>query len=117
MPTKKLHPYFNRPNFRGKHGKRRVKDKWRKPKGIDNKKRVRKAAHGACPRIGYGNPASLKHVHPRGLQEVLVHNISELEAAKGKLARIASSVGKRKRLLIQQKARELGIQTAGRVVS
>jgi len=117
MVSKKTHPYFNRPNYRGKHGKQRVKDTWRKPKGIDNKKKKRVAAHGACPRVGYGNPPSLKHLHPRGLPEVLVNNVVELEAAKGKLARIASSVGRKKRLVMQQKAKELGIQTVGRVVS
>ncbi len=117
MPAKKSHPYFNVVNYRGKHGKRRVKARWRTGKGVDNKKRIRKASHGACPRVGYGNPASLRHLHPKGLPEVLVFNTGDLESAKGKLARIASSVGKRKRLLIQQKAKELGIQTAGRVVS
>jgi large subunit ribosomal protein L32e len=117
MVTKKTHPYFNRPNYRGKHGKRRVKNTWRKPKGVDNKKKVRKASHGACPRVGYGNPPSLKHLHPSGLPEALVCNLKDLEGAKGKVARISASVGKRKRLLMQQKAKELGIQTIGKVVS
>lgn len=117
MVTKKTHPYFNRPNYRGKHGKRRVKNTWRKGKGVDNKKRIRKASHGACPRVGYGNPLSVRHLHPKGLPEVLVCNLSDLEGAKGKVARISASIGKRKRLLMQQKAKELGIQTVGRVVS
>lgn len=117
MPTKKSHPYFNVPNYRGKHGKRRVKARWRKGKGVDNKKRIRKASHGACPRVGYGNPAPLRHVHPKGLPEVLVCNLKDLESAKGMLARVSSSIGRKKRLLIQQRAKELGIQTAGRVVS
>ncbi len=116
MATKKTHPYFNVPNYRGKKGKRRVKSRWRRPKGVDNKKKKRKASHGPCPRVGYGNPASLKHLHPRGLPEVLICSSQDLEAAKGKLARLSSSIGKKKRLLLQQKAKELGIELVGKVI-
>ena len=117
MATKKTHPYFNVPNSRGKRSKKRVKSRWRRPKGVDNKKRIRKASHGPCPRVGYGNPSSLKHLHPRGLPEVLVRNLQDLESAKGKLARVSSSIGRKKRLLLQQKAKELGIELIGRVAS
>ena len=117
MAEKKSHPYFNVPNYRGKHGKMRLSGKWRKPKGVDNKKRIRKASHGASPRVGYGNPASMRGKHPSGLEEVVVHNPGELESAKGKLAIISSSVGKKKRLLMQAKAKELKIRTKGRVAS
>ncbi|MEW5997067.1 MAG: eL32 family ribosomal protein [Candidatus Micrarchaeota archaeon] len=116
MASKKSKPYFNIPNYRGKHGKRRVKARWRSPKGIDNKKRIRKASYGALPRVGYGNPPALRHLHPCGLPEALVHNLGELEAAKGKIARLSSTLGRRKRLLLQQKAKELGISLLGRVV-
>ena len=116
MATKKSHPYFNVPNHRGKKGKVRVKARWRKPKGVDNKKKKRIAAHGAHPRVGYGNPPALKHLHPRGLPEVLVCSPQDLDSAKGRLARISSSVGKRKRLLLQQKAKELGIGLVGKVM-
>ena len=117
MVTKKTHPYFNRQNYRGKHGKRRVKNTWRKPRGVDNKKKRRVASHGASPKVGYGNPLSIRHLHPAGLPEVMICNPKDLDGAKGKAARISASVGKRKRLLIQQKAKELGIRTVGRVVS
>ncbi len=117
MAEKKTHPYFNVPNYRGKHGKMRVSGKWRKPKGVDNKKRIRKASHGACPRVGYGNPPSIRGRHPSGLEEFLVHRPEDLESAKGKIAVISSSVGKRKRLLIQAKAKEMKVRTKGRSVS
>lgn len=116
MATKKSHPYFNVSNCRGKKGKMRVKARWRKPKGVDNKKRIRKSSYGAVPRVGYGNPSSLKHLHPRGLPEVLVCSFQDLESAKGRLARIASSVGRKKRLLLQQKAKELGVELVGKVI-
>ncbi|MFH2106580.1 MAG: 50S ribosomal protein L32e [Candidatus Micrarchaeota archaeon] len=88
---------------------KRVKHSWRKPRGIDNKKRIRCAFAGKGPRVGYGTPEAIKGMHPCGLHEVLVNNLNELEAAKGKAARIASSVGGRKRKVMEEKAKTLGI--------
>jgi ribosomal protein L32E len=95
----------------------RVKNRWRKQKGIDNKKKKRIAAHGASPRVGYGNAPSIRGLHPSGLLEFTVHRPEDLAQATGKLAVISSTVGNRKRLLIQAKAKELGIRTKGRVAS
>jgi ribosomal protein L32E len=117
MVTKKTHPYFNVPNYRGKHGKMRVKNRWRKQKGVDNKKKKRKASHGASPRVGYGNAPSIRGLHPSGMYEMTVHRPEDLALAAGKLAVISSTVGRQKRLLIQAKAKELGIRTKGRVAS
>ena len=114
MAEKKSHPNFNVLNAGGKRGRTNVKKRWRKPRGIDNKKRIRKASHGACPRVGYKNPAALRGKHPTGLEEVLVHNLAELEAAAGKLVRIAGSVGKRKRAELEKKAAELKLKIANK---
>lgn len=91
--------------------KKRVKYRWRRPRGTDNKKRVRFASAGASPRIGYKNPASLRFSHPSGTFEVLVHNVSELKGAAsandGKAVRLASGIGKRKREAMRKLAGEL----------
>jgi len=114
MAERKSHPKFNVPNSGGKKGKGKVKKRWRRPRGVDNKKRIRKASHGACPRVGYGNPKALRGKHPTGLEEALVNNLAELEAAAGKLVRIAGGVGKKKRAEIEKKAAELKLKVTNK---
>ncbi len=90
---------------------RSVKDSWRKPRGVDNKKRIRCWFAGPVPRIGYKNAAEVRYMHPCGMKEVLVHNLTELlSAGKDVLIRIASGVGGRKRAEIEKKANELHLK-------
>jgi len=87
-----------------------VKDRWRRPRGIDNKKRIRKRSAGPMPRIGYKNAEAVRFLHPSGMKEVLVHNMNELVAAgKGVLIRIAGGVGGKKRAELEKKAKELNM--------
>jgi large subunit ribosomal protein L32e len=115
---KRLKERASKPPFRGRFGKssirRKSKDKWnrwRKPRGIDVSFTK---AKGKVPSTGYGRPAELRHVHPSGYREVLIHNVEELAALESKkdtlAARIASTVGKKKRDAIIKKANELGIK-------
>ncbi len=116
---KKKKPMFNVPNAgSGKRGKVRVKDRWRKPKGIDNKKRIRKKSHGASPRVGYKNAAKIRGLHPSGHKEVLIRNAAELERTvelakkEGKKVaiRIAHGVSVLKRIFIEKEAKKKGIK-------
>ncbi len=77
MQKKKSKPTFSVPNA---GFKKRVKHRWRKPRGIDSKKRAKFAYAGASPRIGYKNSPEVRGMHPTGKFEVLVHNVSELKA-------------------------------------
>lgn len=104
--AKKSKPTFNVLNS---GFKKRVKFRWRRPRGTDNKKRIRCDFAGATPRIGYKNSAKVRGMHPTGLMESLVHNAAELKAAVGKAARIASGVGERKRAELAKIAAELKI--------
>lgn len=111
--NKKKKPDFKSPNV---GNMKRVKDRWRKPRGIDNKKRVRMSQCGAVPKVGYKNPGEIRGFHPLGLPEFLVTNVAELmenfEKSKkgGFIARISGSVGKRKRDEIRKKCTELSIR-------
>lgn len=88
-----------------------VKDRWRRPRGVDNKKRIRKRSAGPSPRIGYKNSGEVRFLHPSGLKEVLVHNVAELIAAGNNVAvRIAGGVGGRKKAEIEKKAGELKLR-------
>ncbi|WP_297491022.1 50S ribosomal protein L32e [Thermococcus sp.] len=86
--------------------------KWRRPKGIDSKMRLKKKGKLRSPSIGWGSPRAVRGLHPSGYEEVLVHNVKELEAIdpSRQAARIAGTVGRRKRELIVAKAKELGIK-------
>jgi large subunit ribosomal protein L32e len=104
---KKSHPTFSIPNYGSKHRKR-VLPRWRKQRGIDNKKRVKYAFMGAEPTIGYGNPESLKGVRVNGNRIMLVHNADELKMLiEKKLLQncdvtIAKGVSIRKRIVITE---------------
>lgn len=106
---KKSHPKFNVPNF-GAINRSRVPERWRKQRGIDNKKRTKKSFMGAEPTIGYQNPEPLRGVRVNGKRIMLVHNADELRRMVG--ARmlggydltIAKGVGMRKKIEITELA-------------
>ena len=100
---KKKHPKFNIPNY-GTRSRKRVKERWRKQRGIDNKKRVKIGHMGASPEIGYRNPAQLRGCRSDSTRAMLVHNMKELQAlieagrTQGVVATIAKQVATRKRI-------------------
>lgn len=96
MATKRTHPKFLRPNY-GRSSRSRIKLAWRRPRGIDNKKRAKIKYMGCSPSIGYGQPSEIKHQHPKGLLEVLVQTPSEVKGLKEVVVRIAGGVGRVKR--------------------
>lgn len=89
----------------------RLGKKWRKPKGLKPKMKIGKAGKPAMVRIGWRSPKSIRYLHPSGLKEKLVNNVGELKGADKSFAvRIASGVGKKKRIEIRKKAKESGIK-------
>jgi large subunit ribosomal protein L32e len=97
-------------NFHDSHKKKRLATSWRKPRGLHNKLRQQIAAKGKLVRPGFGSPKAVRGYHPCGLPEVLVNNVAELEKAQGFAVRIASAVGRRKRLDIEAKAAQAGLK-------
>ena len=106
-----VHPKFKRPNV-GRSSRSRLKDVWRKPRGIDNKQRVHIKYMGESPSIGWRGKRKERGFHPSGLKEVLVSNVSSVRALKGSnvALRIAATVGKRKREEIMKTAQELNLK-------
>lgn len=94
------------------HKKKKLADYWRRPDGIHNKTRY--AVKGKCPLVeaGYGSPALVRGLHPSGFEDIIVNNLKDLESLKAgkQAARIARTVGLRKRVQIEAKAAELGLK-------
>jgi large subunit ribosomal protein L32e len=91
---------------------KRVKNRWRKPRGVDSKLKRLHKGKGRVPNIGYGAKRDMRYKHPSGFEEVLVNNVDDLVKVNPKthVARISATVGKRKRSLILEKAKESKIK-------
>ncbi len=88
--------------------------KWRRPKGNDNPMRLKKKGHPPVVSIGYRTPKVIRGLHPRALRPVVIHNVGELEGLNPSevILYIGRTVGRRKRIEIVNKARELGFVIA-----
>ncbi|KYH38722.1 MAG: 50S ribosomal protein L32e [Candidatus Bathyarchaeota archaeon B23] len=103
-----------RPRFRRQESWRyaRIKESWRRPRGIDSKMRLKRKGWPPSPSVGYRSPRAVRGLHPSGYEEVLVHNVGDLAAVdpETQAVRIAGAVGARKRALILAEAGRRGIK-------
>ncbi len=90
----------------------RVKERWRRPRGLDNKMRRSIKGWPKVVNIGYGSPKVTRDLHPSGYKDILIHNLNELLNInkEDEAARISATVGRRKRRMILKKANELNIK-------
>jgi len=91
---------------------KRVKESWRRPRGLQSKVRRKFADRPKMPSVSWGAPVVLRGLHPSGFKEVLVYNPKDLDKVnpKKEAIRIASRVGKKKRKEILEKAKKLKIK-------
>jgi len=103
-----------KPKFRRQESWRykRVSQIWRKPDGIDSKMRAKKKGWPKSARIGYRSSRKTRCAHPSGFKEVLVRNVDDLTEVdpQTQAARIAHTVGLKKRAEISVRAGERGIR-------
>ncbi len=104
--------FFRQEWFRYK----RLAKKWRRPRGRHSKMRKNLKYRPPKVKIGYRNPTDIRGLHPSGYQDVLITTPQELEKIdpKTQAARIAHSVGGKKREEIEEKANNLGIRILNR---
>lgn len=93
---------------------KQFRDSWRRPRGIHNKLKAGFKGHNAVPSIGWGSPRAVKGLTTKGLEPIVVNNVSELQKVSEKnLAIISRRVGIRKRLEIVKAAKEKKINISG----
>jgi large subunit ribosomal protein L32e len=87
---------------------KRLKESWRRPRGLDNKMRRKIKGWPPTVNVGYRGPKVARGLHPSGYKEVLVYNSEELEKIdpKTQAIKIAHTVGKRKKAKILAEARK-----------
>ncbi|HEV2119209.1 MAG TPA: 50S ribosomal protein L32e [Candidatus Bathyarchaeia archaeon] len=104
-------PAFNRQeSWRYK----RVKPAWRRARGVTSKIRKEEAGWPAKVKVGYGTAAATRGLHPRGLKERLIHQMSELEGLDPKIhiIRLSARIGERKRLVLLDEIRHRNFHIA-----
>jgi large subunit ribosomal protein L32e len=100
-------PEFKQQNF-GR--KKRISDRWRRPRGIQSKMRHKFKGYPIMISKGWRSPADVRGMDNKGNETVLIHNIKELEAVqKHQAIVIVGTVGNKKRLEIIEKAEQLKI--------
>ncbi|NQU98357.1 hypothetical protein HQ533_02735 [Candidatus Woesearchaeota archaeon] len=103
-----------KPNFirTDAHKKKRLGFKWRKPKGLQNKRRLRKRGYLPVVKTGYRTSNKDRGISKKGLSIVWIDNVSKLEVLdkNSQSVIISSNVGIKKRLTIIQEAKKKGIQ-------
>ena len=86
----------------------KLKESWRRPRGLDHKMRRKIKGWPPTVSVGYKGPKVARGLHPSGYKEVLVHNAKEISNIdpKTEAARIAHTVGKKKRVQIIAEAKK-----------
>ena len=106
---KKKKPEFKRQEW---HKGSRLGTKWRKPRGVNSKLKVRLKCKGNLPDPGYGTPKAIRGMNRFGYREILVRNVPDLKKInpQKEVAVIAAKVGGKKRSEILKKAHEHNIK-------
>ena len=103
-----------RPSFRRVESWRyvRVKDSWRKARGIDSRTRIKSKSGVKSPSTGYRGPKKVRGLHPSGYEEVRVQTINDLKDLNNKkhAIKISSKLGVKKRINVVDYAKSRGFK-------
>ena len=103
-----------KPSFRRVESWRykRVKDSWRKARGIDSKTRKKKKSGVKSPTIGYRSPKNIRGLHPSGFEEVRIFTLNDFKGLSNKkhAIKISGRVGAKKRITLVDYAQNRGFK-------
>jgi large subunit ribosomal protein L32e len=110
-------PFFGR-QARGRYYRIGRDESWRRPRGLQSKQRRHYGYRPQIVSIGYRSPALVRGRTPTGFRPVLVRNASEMERLDRErdAAVIARTVGTRRRLVLEEVARKLGVHVLNPIV-
>jgi large subunit ribosomal protein L32e len=108
LELRKRKPDFVRQDFH----KKRLKKKWRRPRGLHSKVRLRLKGKPRIISTGFSAPKEVRGLHRSGLKPVLVNSLKDIKRIKKETegAIIGSSIGLKKKCEIIKKLRELQIE-------
>ncbi|HEY1198658.1 MAG TPA: 50S ribosomal protein L32e [Thermoplasmata archaeon] len=91
---------------------------WRAPRGLQSKQRRHYGYRPKVVRVGYRSPARVRGLVPSGFRPIIVHTTRDLDGMDARLeaAIIARTVGTRRRLVLEEAARKLGIHVLNPIV-
>ena len=91
---------------------KRIKASWRRPRGKTSKMRLEQRGWPKTVAVGYKGAKKVRGLHPSGFREILIHRLEDLEKidVKAEAAKIAATVGERKRIAILERAKALNIR-------
>ncbi len=90
--------------------KKHIKPAWRKPRGIDNKLRIKEGGYGFLPKIGFRTAKSDRGLHPNGLKEVLVRSLRDMASLKGVAVRFSATLGRKKKAVLVAEAKKMQLR-------
>jgi len=104
----------SRPSFRRVESWRhkRVKDPWRKARGIDSKTRKKKKSGVKSPSVGYRGPKKVRGLHPSGYEEVRVTTVSDIKNLNNRkhALKISGKLGTKKRIVLVDYCQKMGFK-------
>ena len=90
----------------------KFKSKWRKPRGLHNKRRLKKAGHQKNPSQGYRSPKLVRGLHTSGLNLITIYNLNDIQNIdpKTQIIEFSSNIGLKKKLDLLEKCKEKKLQ-------
>lgn len=103
-----------RPSFRRIESWRykKLKDSWRKARGIDSQTRKKEKSGVKSPTVGYRSPRKVRGFHPSGYEEIRVFNLKDFKGLNNKkhAIKFSAKIGAKKRIALVDYAQSRGFK-------